>query len=315
MIATSSENRTDIRGIIRESWQITAKNKTLHTFGVISSMLTLVVGIVYMLYRVQYFFPRAIPGLSFFSLGNLIYCLTNYTSITLIVAACAGAVFLAYLIVPIWCEAALIATIARIREGHAEHYGFGRASSFGFQSFLPLFEYEALTVVFDITRSYTILLFVWRYFGATFLLQSLPAILFILIFIFLMSIALIYSRYNIVLHHGEIFKSIMKSFTLVFFYLGETVILGVLVLLIGIRTIINFVLVFAIPVGFVALISYLIQSLAVWASLLIAALIGFVVFIFVIRIAAALHVFVTAVWTIAFLELSGRKDHLLLQEK
>ncbi|OGC81989.1 MAG: hypothetical protein A2788_01540 [Candidatus Abawacabacteria bacterium RIFCSPHIGHO2_01_FULL_46_8] len=304
-----------IRGIVREAWQITAKNRVLHTFGVIAATLTLLVGLVYMLFRIEYFFPHLVPGLSFFSLENLFYYLTYYPSLTLAFLGLAAIVFLAYLTLPVWCEAALIATIARIREGQAKDYSFGRASSFGLQSFLPLFEFEALTVVFDITRSFTILLLIWRYFGPTLLWQSTPLIIFILLVIFLISIALIYSRYNIVLHHGEVFKSIIKSLTLVTFYLGETMILLALVLLIGIRTIINFVLVFAVPVGFVALLSYLVQSLALWLSLLIAIGVGLVVFIFVVRIAAALQIFVTAVWTIAFLELSSRKDHLLLEEK
>jgi len=204
-----------IRGIVREAWQITAKNRVLHTFGVIAATLTLLVGLVYMLFRIEYFFPHLVPGLSFFSLENLFYYLTYYPSLTLAFLGLAAIVFLAYLTLPVWCEAALIATIARIREGQAKDYSFGRASSFGLQSFLPLFEFEALTVVFDITRSFTILLLIWRYFGPTLLWQSTPLIIFILLVIFLISIALIYSRYNIVLHHGEVFKSIIKSLTLV----------------------------------------------------------------------------------------------------
>jgi len=132
------------------------------------------------------------------------------------------------------------------------------------------------------------------------------------ILITIISVFLTYGEYNLVVFRQGVFRSIKKSMTLVIFHFGETLLITLLISLIFIRAVVNVILIIIVP-GFVAfLFSHFIAFVPFPILLSVGGIFVLIGFYFIARITGTLTAFITAVWTLTFIELESRKEYAIV---
>jgi len=118
-----------------------------------------------------------------------------------------------------------------------------------------------------------------------------------------------FSEYYIVIDNEKVMSSIVKSCTLVILNLQQTFMLVLLMLIIGIRIIIQLVLVIIIPAIVIVGLGYFASTSLSGYSLLI--LVGFsgLLLILASYLAAVVYVFSVAVWTFTFLDFTSKDEY------
>ncbi len=294
--------------IVAEAWVFTQENKGLiFWYSAIASVFTTLVGIGYLLY--QYYalvsssaFQNWDESFSSVLAKQIIGFIQARPNLLIPLIVAAVFVALMFFIFPIFCQGALIQIIARKRNGQKVRLRQG--ISFGMLSFLPLFEYHLLIRTFSIWSVMGVFTMTVRTLGFEVLNVLLPAFIVLVLIALIIAVIFTYTDYYIVIDEEGVFPSIGKSVALVVKHLEETLFLTLLMILIGIRIIVQVFFVLAIPVGAIGIL-YLFTSvnlpiLAWW----VAASSSIIGLFFASYLNGVIHVFAVSVWTFTFLRLT-----------
>lgn len=297
---------------IYNAWQFTQNNKKLIIwYGFLPALLTTLVGILYVTYQVFAFQTSPLfnyQGSSF----ALVLIRTIYSfvienvsiSVPLIVVVVILGII--YLIVPTILQAATIDIIARRK--HNQETTLVQGFNHGLLRFLPLFEYELIMRTFSIITLSTEAAFVLRNFGVDALNALLPVLILVVLVGLILHLFFTFTEYYIVIDEEGVINAIIKSCTLVITNLQHTFMLVILMLIIGIRIIIQIALVILIPAVVIAGFAFFASiSLPQYAIIIIAA-VSCLVLIFAAYLAAVVHIFATSVWTFTFLEFTESEN-------
>jgi len=291
---------------IYEAWQFTQNNKKIIIwYGFLPAFLTTCVGIVYFTYQVLAFkssplFDDAEQSFLYTVLTTIInFIKANFSySVPMLIAAIV--LLIIYLFIPIILEAGMIEYIARHR--HKQRVTIADGVTLGLSNFLPLFEYTLAMGTFSIISITTEAGFVLRNLGPGAFNTLLPIFIIILIVALIVHILFTFAKYFIVIDDEGVMSGIVKSCSLVIRNIQQTFALVILMMIIGIRIIIQIVLLILIPAIVITGLAYFASiSLKEYSLIIIAGLSG-VFIIFASYLSAVVHVFSVSVWVYTFLD-------------
>lgn len=302
----------DYRKVIVDSWRSTQKSKSLIVwFGFLPALFTTTVGIGYMAYQFfafkkSYLFEDAED--SFFHdvvtfIWEFIKAHVSWT-LPLILFLIFFAIF--YFLVPTIARASAIQAIARRKNG--QDAGVGTGLRHGIMSFLPLFEYHLLIKTFAFFSVLFEISFVLRNLGPVIFKMFLPVFILLLVISFILTLLFTYTDFFIVIDDLGVFESIKKSVKLVIMNWKHTILITILMILIGIRVIIQAVLVFLVPSLIVLITGYITTIALPVTSVLIGGIFGIIALLLAAYLNGIVDIFSYTVWTYTFLELSSEKE-------
>lgn len=302
--------RMNCRHVIAEAWYFTRDNKKMMWwFAFVPSMLTTLVGILYLLY--QFFSFKRSPLFenaerSF--LTELISGTVNFlnsqniwgTAIVVIVI-----VLILYLLLPTLMQGGLIQMLAKKRKG--EYITTSEGFSRGVLVFLPLFEYHLLIKGFSIISLLTEAAFVLRNLGTGAMEALSPVFILAGLVGLILTLLFTYSEFFIVLDKKPVLRAMGRSAKLVVLSWKYTFLIAILMLIIGLRVIINILAVLLVP----ALLFFSAGLIATLTLAKIGIVLGIIVGLIGLFAASyfsgILNVFANAVWTFTYLELMHEK--------
>lgn len=300
--------------IFKQAWAMTSKNRYLRVLGTIASLFATLIGVM----RIRYILPTPIGT------GRDIWAYLQANSnapitYAVLLLLAFGLIYLLAFVFGVISEGGIISAIAKMYDQQVE-LNFSKTISFGIQSFLSLTEYRVLTNAFHI-GSYIVYILLIRFYlriyfpDSTLISDFAPVLIIIGILVTIATIFLNYADYHLVIHKAPVIDSIKKSATLVLFHFQETLLISVLLVLMVIRTLLNMLLIFALPAIAVYIITF--TQILLPENIALAVALTFVILIFIwsVIISGTLMVFTTAVWTLTFLELEKKKEHKILQSE
>lgn len=211
-----------------------------------------------------------------------------------------------YSLLPTLCQGSLIQIIARKRK--KEPIKMIEGLSLGMLVFLPLLEYHLLIKGFSLISLLTEAAFVLRNLGPGALETLLPVFIIAAIIGIIFTLIFTYSEFFIVLDKKPVLRSMGRSVKLVILSWQHTFLIAVLMLIIGLRVIINIVAVLLVPAllifsaGFLATLTMTNAGIAVGATISLVGLFAASYF------TGILNVFANSVWTFTFLALMEEKN-------
>jgi hypothetical protein len=302
----------DYKQIIAESWTYTQKNKQLILwFGFLPAILSTSVGVGYIAYQIfafktSWMFDNAEHS-SLTQVVTLIWdFIQAHMSWTVPLVVLAVIFFICYMLFPTIAMASAIQMIARNRNG--QKAGVGTGLRHGIMSFLPLFEYHLLIKTFSFFSILIEMSFVIRNLGPAIFKFLLPAFIIFIFISLLLTLLFTYSDFYIVIDDKKVFESMKESGKLVITHWQSTFLITILMVIIGIRIIIQAFIVLAIP-GIIILVSGYIASVALPVTGVIVGLaIGGIGLIIASYLNGIVDIFSYTVWTFTFLALSSEKQ-------
>jgi hypothetical protein len=305
--------------IVAEAWEFTQENKRIAIwYGAIPAFFSTTIGIGYLIYQYYAFLSSKLFqhwSRSFLSLffSNALDFLQNHRNFIgpLLVVLIIG--LIGYFFIPVLCQGALIQLIARRYNGQKVRIRQGL--SYGLRYFLQLFEYSLFVKTFSMWSVFSTFAMMIRTFGTPVLSIAIPLFIFIVVMGFLMTVFFTYSEFFIVIDGDGVFTSITKSANLVFRHLEETLLLTVLMLIIGIRIIIQILFMLLIPIvalgmfylfmhGNMPQLAYVVGGIIAVSGLVVASYLN-----------GLIHLFAVSVWTFTFLKLTSKEEVSARQEE
>lgn len=300
----------NVRDIVRKAWQITQVHlKKLIWYGFAPSFFGVIVSSGYLAYQYNAFKHSVlfeseshtnVIGMAKSAWG--LASLHPAASIILIVVGIL--IFLGYTLTPPVFRGTLIHALMQIRK----YESIEGSVEVGVRHFFPMFEFALLTGSFSITTLFTESSFILRWWGESIFFVALPILLFVAMAGLIISFLFTYTEYFIVLRGHGITKAIMESAILVISNLKKTILVFVLMLLIGVRIVLNVLLVLLIPMMVVGLTSYLATIFLSTFGLAFIGLAGFGILIVSSYLMGLFHIFATAVWVLTFAALTERSE-------
>ncbi|PKL36668.1 hypothetical protein CVV38_02065 [Candidatus Peregrinibacteria bacterium HGW-Peregrinibacteria-1] len=301
----------EYRKIISDAWALTQNSKRLIIwFGFIPAIFTTIVAVGMILY--QYIAFKNSP---FFGAQEGIYrdififiwdYITGHTNIIIpiIIVGIFFAIF--YLLYPILAKATAIQIIARKRNGQSLSLGDGLKYAFG--TFLPLLQYKLLVATFSVLTIVNEVSVVVRNFGPGTLTFMLPLFGLILIAGLVMTLLFTYAEFFIVIDREDVFTSIRKSTRLVIYNWKHTFLVTLLMLLIGLRIVIQALVVFLLPAVILFISGYIATLFSIVPAVIVGVILGLIVLIMTAYLNGIVDVFSYSVWTFTFLELTEQEE-------
>ncbi len=301
----------DYRKIIAEAWSDTQKDKSVIIwFGFLPALLTTTAGILYMTYQIialkkSFLFDNSEESFFhdvFVFLWDFISIHLSWTVPLVVLAIVLGVL---YILFPTLAKAGAIQTIARKRNGQKSSVGTG--IQYGIGSFLPLFEYHMIIKTFSFFAILIEMSFILRNLGPVIFQILLPVMLLVLIISIIATLLFTYTDFFIVIDHEPVFASIKKSSSLVFMHWKHTFLLSVLMILIGIRIIIQAAIIFMIPIVIIFITGYIATIALPATGVIIGGIVGIIALVLAAYMNGIVDVFSYTVWTYTFLELTGEE--------
>lgn len=300
------------RHIIADAWHFTRENpKLMWWYSFLPSLLTTLIGILYLLY--QFFAFKRSPLFddaekSFLTeiIGTTLGFLNKHSNLWIPAVIIVVILLILYALLPTLTQGSLIQSIAKKR--HGEPIGLARGISLGLLAFLPLLEYHLLIKSFSIISLFTEAAFVLRNLGPGALQTLLPVFIIAVIVGLILTLLFTYSEFYIVLEKKPVLKSMGRSAKLVVLSWQHTLLIAILMLIIALRIVINILAVLLVP----ALLFFSAGLLATITLTKIGIAIGVVISLLGLFVATyftgILNLFANTVWTFTFLELTHEKS-------
>lgn len=216
-----------------------------------------------------------------------------------------------YVLLPSFCEGSLIQLIARKRNGQEVRIRDGLR--YGMLSFLPLFEYSWIARSFSLISILTWSSFLMRNFSWEFFQSSIPVMILLAIVFAIMTVVFTYTEFFIVVDDRRVIESISKSSVLVVTHLERTLLLSILMLIIGIRILLQILFVLLIPLVIIGVVYVIALATLPIIAIVVGGIIGLILLYIASYLNATIHVFAVAVWTFTFLDLTN-EDYLSARE-
>ena len=300
----------DVRDIVRKAWQITQVHlKKLIWYGFTPAFFSVIVSSVYLTYQYNSFRHSILfePEATSNMIGTA-RSVWNFASlhwgVSLTFIILGVFIFLGYTLTPPVFRGTLIHALMKIRK----YESIDGSVEVGIRNFFPMFEFALLTGSFSITTIFTESSFILRWWGENIFFLVLPLLLFIAMAGLIISFLFTYSEYYIVLRGHNLIKSLMESAVLVIANLKKTILVFVLMLLIGVRIVLNVLLVLLIPMLVVGLTSYFATIFLSTFGMIFIGLAAFGILIISSYLLGLFHIFATAVWVLTFAALTERDE-------
>jgi len=301
----------NVRDIVRKAWQITQVHlKKLIWYGFVPSFFGVIVSSVYLAYQYNAFRHSVLLGSElgtdeYVGLAKNIWGLASAHSTASIFLIVLGVIiFVCYMLTPPVFQGTLISALMRIRKYETIEGSF----EVGVRHFFPMFEFALLTGSFSITTLFTESSFILRWWGENIFFAALPVLLFIAMAGLIINFLFTYAEYYIVLKNQGITKSIMESSIMVIANLRKTFLVFVLMMLIGVRIVLNVVLVLLIPMLVVVLTTYFATIFLSTVGMVFIGLAALGILIVSSYLLGLFHIFATAVWVLTFAELTEKPE-------
>lgn len=300
------------RAIVAEAWEFTQEHKKLAIYyGAVPAFFSTTVGIGYIIYQYYSFLGSKLfenwgHGFAVVLLESALNFLQHNQTWIFPLVLISVITMLGYFILPVLCQGALIQLVARRKNGQTVHGKKGL--TYGMLSFLPLFEYSLFVQTFSVVSIFSTLAFAMRTLGWGIITSVVPIIVFVLIAALILAIFLTYTEFYIVIDGEGVFGSIAKSFNLVVKHLEETILLTILMLIIGLRIIIQMFFVLLIPAATLGVVYLLTTANLPGLGLLLGAILGFLGLLIAAYLNGIIHTFAVVVWTFTFLHLTSEVE-------
>lgn len=301
------------RQVISEAWVFTQKSKNLIIwFGFIPSLLTTTVGIGYIGYQ---FFALKESYLFSNSDGHFLYDVVGFAwefinahlNLTVPIIIFAAIFAIGYFLFPTLAKASAIQAIARDKNGQKSGVGVGFRH--GIMSFLPLLEYHLIIKTFSFFAVLIEMSFVLRNLGPEISKILFPILIFIMIIGLFLTLLFTFADFYIVVDNDGVVESIKKSSRLVFIHWKHTFLISLLMLIIGVRIIIQAIMVLLIPAIIVLLASYIATIALPVTGVIVGGIVGVLSLIIASYLNGIVDIFSYSVWTYTFLDLSNKEEH------
>jgi hypothetical protein len=297
---------------IQEAWELTQNNKSfIRWYAFLPSTLSLLVGVLYVAYQYyafkssqlfegweKPFFMQVLDfGLNF---------VTNESRLALILFFVVLFLLLLHFLLPALCHGALISLIARRYNGHEVRTLEG--VRYGLMSFLRLLQFQILSRGLSVVAIAAPAAMIMRAWGKEVVIPVLVVFGIFMVIALIVQLLFTYAEFFIVIDGEDIFPAISKSMSLVVSHWEMTFLIGILMLIIGARIILQIILVMLVPLLVILPASYLATVTFQQVGILIGGVIGLVGLFFAGYLSATVQTFANSVWVITFLELS--KDEI-----
>lgn len=301
----------DCKELIAESWTYTqSKKKLILWLGFFPCIFSTSFSIGYMAYQFfafkkSYLFDNSEESFLHEFVLYLWQFIQNHLSWTwpIIVLAVVYAIF--YLLFPPLARAAAIQMISRNKNG--QNVGVGTGLRYGILSYLPLLEYRALVKTFSFSAVIIEMAFVLRNLGPEIFKILLPLFALVLFIGFILTILFTYADLYIIIDGSSVFESIKKSAKLVIINWKYTFLITLLMLIIGVRIIIQAIIVFLFPIAILGISAYIASVAMPATGIVVAAVLGFSTLMLSAYLNGIVEIFSYTVWTFTFLELTSEK--------
>lgn len=300
------------RQIIADSWKYTQSNKRLIIwFGFFSCLLTTTVGVGYIAYQFfafksSYLFTTEEHSFLSQVVGFIIDFVKDNLSLTVPLVVFAAIFAILYFLYPTLAKAAAIQTIARNKNG--QKAGVGTGFRHGMMAFLPLLEYHLLIKTFSFFSILIEMSFVLRNLGPVLFKILLPLFILLIIIGFILTLLFTYTDFYIVIDNEPIFSAMRKSAKMVIMHWKYTFLISILMLIIGLRIIIQVVMVFLIPALIVLITGYLATVTLPVTGVIVGGVVGLVALIAAAYLTGIVEIFSYTVWTYTFLAVTQEKE-------
>lgn len=300
------------RALISEAWKYTQSNKKLIVwFGFIPSIFSTTFGIMYVLY--QFFSLKKSPVFDNAE-HSLMYDVSTFAfkilkesgplMVPIIITAVVVAII--YLLLPTLAQGGAIQYIARRRNG--QNVTLGDGVKYGMLSFLRLFEYHLLVRSFSVIAVFSEMAFVLRNMGLDVFKFMLPLFLFILAVGLILNLFFTYADLFIVIENEGVMASIKSSAKMVLLSWQHTFLITILMLIIGIRIILQVLMILLVP-ALVFLTAGYFTTLAIpYLAATIAISVGGISLLLAAYLGGIVNIFAYTVWTFTFLDLIEKQE-------
>lgn len=293
------------REIIAEAWAITTRERKLRKWGFLSAFFELLRDIEFILYQV-YFLSFYWKGIT---VGYLSAEVAFYDAFPFWLFLAITVVLIILLAVefflPSLCAGAIIGLAAKANRKEEVRGGL----VLGLYNFFPILAFRELFLLSNFITVFVIWSLILRYGGDPGIKVLAMTILFL---VWIVSSVLhffaSFAEQGIVIRKMGIFQAMGKSFKLIISYLSHIMFLVILLFIISLRIFVNALLAFLLPglvIGLGLLLTFILPQILSYG---VASVIGIVLLLFFSHFLAYLHVFKQTVWTLAYEELSRKKD-------
>jgi len=298
----------NVRDIVRKAWQVTQVHlKKLIWYGSVPAFFSTVVSSVYLSYQYFAFKSSALFGGEAHSsllkeINTVWQLVASHPKATIFVIVLAAIVFVGYTLTPPTFRGTLIYALMKIKNYEPITGSF----EIGLRRFFPMFEFGVIVGSFSIITIFTESSFILRWWGVNVFFIALPVLLFVAAVGLIANFLFTYSEYFIVLEDMKIIKALKESVILVISNLRKTFLIFLLMLLIGVRVILNVVLILFVPMGVVFLGAYFAAIFSHTIGLMIIGLIALSILLVASYLMGLFNVFSTAVWVFTYAELTRK---------
>lgn len=279
-------------------------------YAFLPSMLTTLIGILYVIY--QFFAFKYSPLFensekSFLTevISTVVGYLNRHGDLWIPTIIVAVVILISYALLPTLAQGAMIQTIARSKKGY--NISIGQGISLGMLAFLPLLEYHLLIKSFSIVSLFTEAGFALRNLGAGWMETLLPVFIIATVVGFILMLLFTYSEFFIVLHKDNALSAMGRSAKLVILSWQHTFLIGILMLIIGLRVIINVIAVLIVPALLFFAAGFVASTTFTTIGISVGVFIGFVSLFVTSYFTGIFNVFANAVWTYTYLALIEEK--------
>lgn len=298
----------NVRDVVRKSWQVTQVHlKKLIWYGSVPAFFSTVVSSVYLTYQYFAFKSSALFSgertVSILDEINMVWgIISAYPKATIFLIVLAVIFFAGYTLTPPAFRGTLIHALMKIKNYEPITGSF----EIGVRRFFPMFEFGIIVGSFSIITIFTESSFIVRWWGVDIFFIALPVLLFVAAVGLIASYLFTYSEYFIVLENMKVINSIKESVILVISNLRKTFLVFLLMLLIGVRVILNVILILFIPMGVVFLGAYFSAIFSQAIGLVVIGVIAVSILLVASYLMGLFNVFSTAVWVFTYAELTHK---------
>lgn len=304
------------RAIIHEAWAITQTHKKLiWAFAFVPAVLTTIVSTVYLTYQVAAFYtsPYLNPSIPedkhalTFIFHTLVDSFKSNPGMTVFFLILAALVVLAYILVPVFTQGALIQTLARIRAG--QEIPLVQSVTYGFTRFLQLLEYNLAIKSFSLVSLLGDAAFAFRNLGPG--VFSFVGWIFLLAIFVGLAVTLLFTfaEFYIVIDQEGVVSSMIKSSGLVVRQWHHTLFMLLLMSVIIARIVLNILVALLVPTLVIAPFVIFTSTIYTIIGVVVGSILGLVALYFTSYFLGIFHIFVTGVWTFTFLDLTASEKN------
>ncbi len=302
----------DHRQVIAEAWVFTQENKRMIVwYAFIPSILTTLVGVLYLLYQFysfksSVFFENWQESFTAVVLKELYKMALEYTDSLFPILILLVVLALMYFLLPPLTEGAMIQLIARRKNRQEVRIRDGLR--FGFSCFLPLFEYSWIARSFNFIMVIGEIGLLVRLLGPNASQTLMPVFLLILLVSLIFQVLFLFAEYYIVIDSSSIKLAMSQSASLVVKNWDTSFVLMFFMMVIAVRILIQIIFVLVVPIGLVTFLYFLASETLPIGGLLVGGILSFAALLFASYLGAIVHVFTSSVWVFSFLELTNTPE-------